>query len=139
MNEAKVTRSVIKFLKADNWEIISYDLPQMGTGTLLQNEGVIKKNEGTIIPDVFAYKNGKVLLCESKSYFSKNDVEKLLELKKGEFNKSISKQLVSRNFNELILTISFPKIKFSDKHNFRDLDVVFLVEKNNCEPLFLNN
>ena len=53
MREEKVTISILKWLKKNDWKIISYDFPQSGTGLLIHPNSTIgrtSKNKGGIIP-----------------------------------------------------------------------------------------
>jgi hypothetical protein len=58
MKEELVTKTILKWLEANQWQIISYDFPQSGTGTVLRPhlEQKPSKNKGSFIPDVVAIK-----------------------------------------------------------------------------------
>ena len=128
ITEEFVTRSVMKLLKDCGWDIISFDLPEMGTGTVLHKNGTSGKNKECIIPDVFAYKNGGLLFCESKDFFSEDDVDKMMDLKNGLYNDSISKRLRKLKWKNTWVSIAYPKLKSTGKEDYKDVDFTFLVE-----------
>jgi len=139
INEEAVTRRVIRILKENGWIIVSFDLPQMGTGIVLHKSGTAQKNKGSIIPDVFAYKNGAVLLCEAKSFFSEEDLNKLMEIKQGYYDASISRRLRKLKWEKTLIGIAYPKYKVIGNEDYKDLDYVFLIGNNNHEIIYRDN
>ena len=65
MSEERVTKEIIKYLKKNDWLILSYDFPQSGTGTLiLPDNSSSEKNKDSIIPDIIAIKDNKCIFFE---------------------------------------------------------------------------
>lgn len=73
MEEREVTLSLKAFLLRKGWEIISVHYPGAQGGLSVSVDG---KTRG-IVPDIIARKDNVVLIVESKSSFSPNDVNKL--------------------------------------------------------------
>ena len=66
MNEAKLTKKSISFLKSTGWNIIAFDYPQSGTGKNFKSSSRCvkenQKNKEHIIPDILAVKNKVMIL-----------------------------------------------------------------------------
>lgn len=77
MTEEKVTKAILGFLMGRGWRIISFDFPQSGTGRSLHPCGSASKNDGVLIPDVVAVKNGVSIYLENKDHFSPDDFAKV--------------------------------------------------------------
>ena len=77
LTEERITRTMLAWLKGKDWIIVTYDYPQSGTGysLLSANRDSGSKNNGVIIPDIVAVRNGAVLFFENKVQFSMVDVE----------------------------------------------------------------
>jgi hypothetical protein len=62
ITEEQLTKAILEWLIANNWEIICYDFPQSGTGVSIHPNEELRttKNKGAIIPDIVAIKNGTV-------------------------------------------------------------------------------
>lgn len=76
MSEEEVTMSLIEYLKAEGWYIVSFDYPGSGTGKRLHKNGTRHKNKDTIVPDIIAVKENVAMLFENKNRFYKPDFEK---------------------------------------------------------------
>lgn len=76
---------LLGWLEELGWEIIGFDFPQSGTGIVLHPDQSARltgtKNNGAIIPDIIARKNGRVLFFENKDRFVAADFEKMSSLK----------------------------------------------------------
>jgi len=109
MNEEFITKSFLKFLIDRDWEILSYDFPQSGTGLSLQPNQIFKqpetKNEGMITPDIIAFKNGIGLLSENKPYFDKQDIGKLKKIKRGDYSEDLHRVFGVRKISRLYLGV----------------------------------
>lgn len=130
MREEEVTTEIIRFLRKKGWEIIAYDLPSLGSGLLLHDNESTSKNKGTISPDILAFKNELVLICEAKDHFSKTDIKKLKKMKAGKYDASISKKIGHQNWERLLLSIGFPaeeKPKEEEITRNTHLDYIFLI------------
>ena len=66
MKEEQVTKSVLKWLLDNKWEIICFDFPQSGTGRLLHPNSTQEKNKGAINPDIVAVRDGVCLFSPQK-------------------------------------------------------------------------
>lgn len=114
MREEKVTVSILKWLEKNEWEIISYDFPQSGTGILLHKNKTsnIQKNKGGIIPDIIARKANTVLFFENKDRFFKDDFIKIQNLRtNNEYTNSISKILGPLNYLNIFFGVGIPEIQ----------------------------
>lgn len=129
MDEEGVTRAVVRFLKVEGWQIISCDLPQMGSGILLQEDRVRgEKNKGGIIPDIIAYRERLIFFCESKKKFAQSDVEKMESVKRGKYKEAIAEIFPFNSWNETLVSIGLAQKHLSGQESFGDLDIVFKVE-----------
>ena len=81
MNEESVTKSIIKYLKQNGWNIFSFDYPQSGTGFLIHPNDRLDKNKKAIIPDIIANKESICIIMENKSRYYEKDFIKLDNLK----------------------------------------------------------
>ena len=70
MTEEEITKSILKWLIENNWEIICFDFPKSGTGIFLHPNGSSNKNKDSINIDIIAIKNGISLFFENKDRFS---------------------------------------------------------------------
>jgi len=78
MTEEQVTKAILSAFIESNWNIISYDFPQSGTGKMLHPNGYNEhKNIGSIIPDIIAVKESTCLFMENKNRVDKNDFFKI--------------------------------------------------------------
>ena len=96
MREEKVTISILKWLEKNNWNIISYDFPQSGTGVLLHKNSVSRnqKNKDGVIADIIAKKSNVVAYFENKDRYYEDDFIKINNLKnQNEYSKSLTKLL----------------------------------------------
>lgn len=103
MKEEKVTLAIIEFLKAADWEILSFDYPQSGTGVTIHpaNRQMGAKRENTITPDIIALKIDNLIVMENKVYFSAEDVKKLRKVKKGVFTRSLRYNFPDINWQKI--------------------------------------
>jgi hypothetical protein len=80
LNEEDITLSLMKFLRAEGWIILSFDYPGSGTGDLLRDPLSNSKSAGWK-PDIIAHFDGDVLLIETKPKYNKTDDHKLANWK----------------------------------------------------------
>ena len=98
MNESYIHVAMRRFLKSQGWTLIAGEYPGGSDDELyvlsITDPQVARDNspdprrhsEGEIIPDLFAYKDGQILVIEAKPKYSASDREKLRSLfttKKG--------------------------------------------------------
>lgn len=82
MREEQVTKSILKRLTANGWEIVCFDFPQSGTGRMLHpNRSNDEKNKDGIIPDIVAVKDCVCIFAENKDRFFYSDFKKQNMLK----------------------------------------------------------
>lgn len=93
LTEERITRRMLSWLKSEGWLIVAYDYPQSGTGYSLHsvNRTIGSKNDGAIIPDIVATRNGEALFFENKVDFSLVDIQAIEVLKdSGLYDESIA-------------------------------------------------
>ena len=130
ITEEKITKNILKWLIENDWNIITYDFPQSGTGKFLHpNENVRKnktKNSKAFIPDIVAVKNSNAVFFENKNRFYLDDFIKLKNIKENN-NYSISINNLLKTYditniyfgigainNELFITLSKEYINYVD-------------------------
>ena len=104
MTETFIHIAMRKYLKKEGWTLVAGEYPGGSDDELfvlsIMNPIVAKDNspdprrhsEGEIIPDLFAYKNGFMLVIEAKPQYDIGDREKLKDLflnKRGLLQKSL--------------------------------------------------
>ena len=113
MREEKVTISILKWLEKNDWEIISYDFPQSGTGILLHKNSISghHKNKGGIIPDIIAKKSNTVVYFENKDRYYADDFTKIQDLKvKKEYSEALTNLLGSLTQITIYFGIGIPAL-----------------------------
>lgn len=101
----------MKWLQTNNWKIICFDFPQSGTGAILhQNQNLRHgKSKSSIIPDIIAFKDKKVVLLENKDRFVLNDLIKLNNIRTlNSYSESFSKLLNNYDYNVIRYGIGIP-------------------------------
>lgn len=98
MTEEQITKSLLKWLISNDWEIVCFDFPQSGTGKYLHPNEEIRLNEtkniDAFIPDIVAVKRNTVLFFENKNRFYLNDFIKLSNIKENNpYSNAIDKLL----------------------------------------------
>lgn len=114
MREETVTKNILRWLEANNWEIVCFDFPQSGTGVLLHpnNDNRTEKNKGGIIPDIIAVKGTTALFFENKDRFYQPDFDKLFEIKtESNFSDSLNELLSEFIINKIVYGIGIPEEK----------------------------
>lgn len=123
MNEGKVTKTIIRNLKLNDWNVLCFDYPQSGTGINFKpanhclNEPA-NKNKSHIIPDILAVKGDVLLYFENKSYYYYEDFIKV--------NNLITNDCYDNSINEYVesLNIDIKKIYYGigciDEKKFYD-------------------
>lgn len=145
MDEEFITKSFLKFLIDRDWEILSYDFPQSGTGISLQPNYKLRrpetKNEGMITPDIIAFKDGIGLISENKLCFDRQDVNKLVKIRQGIYSESVSKVFRDRQVKKLVLGIVLPNIltEISKAQDYLvQIDFVFVINtRGSCKAEYL--
>lgn len=119
MTEEKVTKAILSYLIENEWEIISFDFPQSGTGILLQpDDSYLEKSKGAIIPDIVAAKNKICLFFENKDKFYYPDYIKINELiTKDTYKKAIMDLISKHHIHTIYYGIGLPTSKYSKRAN----------------------
>lgn len=115
ITEEQVTKAILNWLEANDWEIICFDFPQSGTGVSLHPNQELRttKNKGAFIPDIVAIKKGVVLFFENKDRFVLTDFIKVQELKKtADYTVSIVKFLADFTYSKVFYGVG---LAHSDK------------------------
>jgi Holliday junction resolvase len=110
MKEGLVTNTILKWLEANQWQIISYDFPQSGTGTVLRPhlEQKPSKNKGSFIPDVVAIKNGCCLFFENKDRLNFGDFGKINQIRTdGAYTHAIGILLKGRDVSQVFFGVCY--------------------------------
>ena len=106
MTEEQVTKRILEWLISNNWEIITYDFPQSGTGKYLHPNKDLReeqsKNLKAFIPDVVAIKNNISIFFENKNRFFLDDFNKLYNIKTTNiYSDSIDKLLIEYSITNI--------------------------------------
>lgn len=125
MTEEQVTKTILKWLRTNSWNIICYDFPQSGTGRLLHPNGANEKNKGAINPDIVAVRNNICLFFENKDRFYFPDYEKVNALiVDNDYTDDIAYLLCGHNVNKFYYGIGLP----TEKHNVKSQESATLVD-----------
>jgi hypothetical protein len=133
IREEHVTKAILSWLETSSWEIVCFDFPQSGTGKVLHsNNRAGSKNQGSIIPDIIAIKEGTVVFFENKDRFFLPDFQKLEEIKKeNNYSASLGQLLSSYEYNSIYYGVGLP-ITTQNKKQVDDnkLKVDFIIHSN---------
>lgn len=105
ITEEQLTKAILEWLIANNWEIICYDFPQSGTGVSIHPNEELRttKNKGAIIPDIVAIKNGTVIFFENKDRFVLDDFIKVQDLRdNNDYSNSIQRLLAEFKYSNIL-------------------------------------
>jgi len=142
MTEEQVTKTILTALILNNWDIISYDFPQSGTGMILRPNSVVsEKNKGGIIPDIIAIKDGTCLFFENKQNIALSDFHKTSALiTNNQFTNDISSLLCGYDVTKIYYGIGFPSDKWNKtaEENTSLVDFVLGVTCNNIINFYYN-
>lgn len=132
MTEETVTKSILKWLISNGWNIVCFDFPQSGTGVMLHsNSSISEKNKDGIIPDIVAVRSTNCLFLENKDRFYFPDYKKINSLKNdGEYYIAINNLLSSYPVENIYYGIGLPTIKHNKKSAESALLVDFIVGVN---------
>lgn len=143
MNEEKLTKYILKWLFENDWDIISFDFPQSGTGVMLHSNLMRNnKNKKGIIPDIIAIKEGICLFFENKDRFYYLDFVKQNELIKGdEYEGSINRVLKNHKVDNIYYGIGLPvSVEISKlNHNKNLVDFIVTVDWLNYKVEFFHD
>jgi hypothetical protein len=112
LTEEQITKTLLKWLNNQGWEIVCFDFPQSGTGYVLHPTEEIRttKNRGAIIPDIVAVKDGVCVFFENKDRFVMADFEKVGNLRtKSAYLVAINKLLSNQNVQQIFYGVGLPK------------------------------
>ena len=126
MNEERVTKSLLKWLTDNEWEIVCYDFPQSGTGIMLHKDLLIaEKNKEGIIPDIVAVKDSICLFFENKDRFYYKDYLKANSLiTNDDYKGAIENLLSSYVVSKIYYGIGLP----AKRHSRRSKESAYLVD-----------
>lgn len=124
MNESYVHVAMRQFLKREGWTLVAGEYPGGSDDELyvlsIMDPGVARDNspdprrhsEGEIIPDLFAYKDGKMLVIEAKPKYSVADREKLkmLFLTKKDFMIAAIRKFCGEH--SILKGVSFERLEY---------------------------
>ena len=146
ITEEQVTKAILNWLESNNWQIITFDFPQSGTGYSLHPNQELRttKNKGAFIPDIVAIKNETVVFFENKDRFVLSDFLKVEELKSTQdYNNSIQKLLIDFTYLKIFYGVGLAhsdKTEQKTNDNLGKIDfVVFLHEDNSISVTFDTN
>ena len=146
ITEEQVTKAILNWLESNNWQIITFDFPQSGTGySLHPNEDLrTTKNKGAFIPDIVAFKNDTVIFFENKDRFVLSDFLKVEELKTTQdFTKSIEKLLKVFAYSKIFYGVGLAhtdKTELKTNENLDKIDfAIFLYQDNSIKVTFDTN
>lgn len=110
ITEEQVTKNILKWLIENNWEIVTYDFPQSGTGKYLHPNKSVRqnktKNNKAFIPDIVAVKNSNAIFFENKNRFFLDDFIKLKDIKESnDYSISIHNLLKTYNITNIYFGI----------------------------------
>lgn len=137
MTEEQVTKLLLEWLISNNWDIISFDFPQSGTGKHLHPNKDFRqsgtKNEKSFIPDIVTVKDGVALFFENKNRFFLDDFIKLNNIKiEKNYSESINKLLSKYSVDNIYYGIGaiYNKAFIEQSKNYLNhIDFILLVDK----------
>ncbi len=125
MREEQVTKSILRWLSENRWQIVCFDFPQSGTGVFLHPNGSTEKNKDTINPDIVAVKGTDGIFFENKDRFYRKDYEKQNKLiMDNPYTDDIQKLLLPYNIQHIYYGIGLP----TAAHNKRAVAATGLVD-----------
>lgn len=110
MPEELVTKAILKFLKENSWEILTFDFPQSGTGINIRSTN---NDDKSINFDIIAKKGNQLIFFENKSYKYLQDFVKLNNFLKNIANYTPSIEKIFRidlSLYEVKTAIGLPKV-----------------------------
>ena len=114
LTEEQVTKTIMAWLSATGWEIVCFDFPQSGTGTVLHlnRELSASKNKGSVIPDIVAYKEQCVVFFENKDRFVYDDFVKVNHLRTtADYSDAIAELLVGYEYDRIAYGVGLLQTK----------------------------
>lgn len=114
LTEEQITKTLLKWLNNQGWEIVCFDFPQSGTGYVLHptEENRTTKNKGGIIPDIVAVKGDVCVFFENKDRFVMGDFEKVDVLRTGSsYLAAIDKLLSNRTIKRIFYGVGLPRLE----------------------------
>lgn len=124
MTESYVHVAMRQFLKDTGWTLVAGEYPGGSDDELyvlsIMDPTVARDNspdprrhsEGEVIPDLFAYKNGVMLVIEAKPKYSYDDKEKLRDLLQNKKNLLISSMSKFCRERSLLNGIDFSTLNY---------------------------
>lgn len=109
ITEEHITKQLLHWLETNNWEIISFDFPQSGTGVFIHPNDTSSKNCASFIPDIVAIRNGVVAFFENKDRFVHSDFLKVNNLKHtNDYSNDINKLLNTHSYTNIYYGVGIP-------------------------------
>src|SRR5699024_6514275 len=134
MRESDVTLTLRNYFIKKDWEILAFDFPQSGTGTIIKQNYSNEKNKDSIIPDLIVRKGEKGIFLETKYRFYQDDIEKIYDIKtNNNYSHGLSDLFGGAIPENMWYGIGIPD-KVNDKrksiNNSSLIDILFTVNKN---------
>lgn len=107
MREQEVTLAVEKYLKQNNWAILSLNNPFAGKSIWVKPKGGFR-GKGTLIPDIIANKDNFYMIVEAYEKLKIKDIEKLNKYSKLEYLDSL-KEIFSNKNLKVIKVMTYPE------------------------------
>lgn len=142
MTEEQVTKSILRWLKDNDWEIVCYDFPQSGTGHFLHPNGSTEKNKETINPDIVAVKNNICIFLENKDRFYLPDYKKQNKLiVDNNYTNAINELLKKYSVTTIYYGIGLPSSKYKNAavQNRNLVDFIFGVSEQGAIKILYDN
>ena len=111
VTEEQLTKAILNWLGEHSWEVVSFDFPQSGTGSILHpdNRAEQTKNKNSIIPDIVAIRGENVVLFENKDRFVLADIEKVKNIKTSHiYDNAIKKLLNNYDYKNVYYGVGLP-------------------------------
>lgn len=110
ISEERITKTILKWLVSNSWEILCFDFPQSGTGRFLHPNAGAEKNLGSINPDIVAVKDSSCVFFENKNRYDYSDHEKVRMMRETtEYSNDIEVLLDGRPIQSIFYGIGYPQ------------------------------
>lgn len=129
LTEEQTTKSILRWLINNGWNIIAFDFPQSGTGRCFHPKNTDSKTEGIWIPDIVAHKGTNILFFENKDRCVLKDFEKVSNLKSTDsYLDAINEITRGHAYTSIYYGIGFPLNEKEIEKAFENIsDIDFLV------------
>jgi len=150
IDEYDVTFAVKEWLISKGWRIIAFNPPgAQGTFTIPNPRKAVgyKGQTGSLSPDIIGIKNSKYLIVvESKPYYKKDDIQKLISLFEDEERVELLKMIVDNvckanniNFNKDECVIILAKAHGGKIHPENNIETFHISIKENWNASYIKS